>query len=90
MIASELAPSHLRATGQALMKSVLFGLAPIVGSVGGGLIYGGLGPRTMFLVATGVVGAAGLIVLIVIPARATAGRPAALMLPAPDPVTPRA
>src|SRR2546421_3177464 len=90
MMANELAPSPLRATGQALMKSVLFGLAPIVGSVGGGLIYGGLGPRTMFLVATGVVGAAGLIALIVIPARATAGRPAGLMLPTPDPVTPRA
>src|SRR5437899_4025296 len=65
----ELAPSHLRATGQALMKSVLFGLAPVVGSVGGGLIYGELGPRTMFLLATGVVGAAGLIALLVIPAR---------------------
>ena len=90
MIASELAPSHLRATGQALMKSVLFGLAPVVGSVGGGLIYGELGPRTMFLLATGVVGAAGLIALLVIPARETAGQPTGLMLPAPEPVTPRA
>src|SRR2546429_1200181 len=75
MIASELAPSHLRATGQALMKSVLFGLAPVVGSVGGGLIYGELGPRTMFLLATGVVGAAGLLAPLVIPARGTGGPP---------------
>ena len=74
MMANDLAPSHLRATGQALMKSVLFGLAPIAGSVGGGLIYGELGPRIMFLIATGIVGAAGLIVLIAVPARHRVGQ----------------
>ena len=63
MMANDLAPSHLRATGQALMKSVLFGLAPIAGSVGGGLVYGEMGPRVMFLIATAVVGVAGLIAL---------------------------
>src|SRR5207245_2690205 len=31
MIANDLVPAHLRATGQALMKSVLFGVAPILG-----------------------------------------------------------
>src|SRR5439155_364238 len=45
MIANDLVPAHLRATGQALMKSVLFGVAPILGSLGGGLGYQALGAR---------------------------------------------
>jgi PPP family 3-phenylpropionic acid transporter len=90
MMANDLAPSHLRATGQALMKSVLFGLAPIAGSVGGGLIYGELGPRIMFLIATGIVGAAGLIVLIAVPARHRVGHPSEVPFLAAEPVTPPA
>ena len=70
VIADELSPAHLRATGQALMKSVLFGLAPIAGSLGGGLIYGTIGPRAMFLISTVVVAAAGLIVMVALPGRA--------------------
>src|SRR5256885_10250132 len=58
MIANDLVPAHLRATGQALMKSVLFGVAPILGSLGGGLVYEAFGARAMFLAATAVVGAA--------------------------------
>src|SRR5207302_3836850 len=69
MIANELIPPHLRATGQALMKSVLFGVAPIVGSLGGGLVYQTFGPRAMFLAATVVVAAAGLTALAAVPAR---------------------
>ena len=85
VIADELSPAHLRATGQVLMKSVLFGLAPIAGSLGGGLIYGTLGPRAMFLISTVVVAAAGLIVVVVVPGRArrTAGEAVA---PAAEPV----
>jgi len=90
MMANDLAPSHLRATGQALMKSVLFGLAPIAGSVGGGLIYGALGPRTMFLVATGVVGAAGLIALVAIRPRERVSQPPDVPVLAPGAVTPPA
>src|SRR5205814_238296 len=67
-IANDLVPAHLRATGQALMKSVLFGVAPILGSLGGGLIYQAFGPRVMFLTATVVVGAAGLTALLASPA----------------------
>ena len=70
VIADVLSPAHLRATGQALMKSVLFGLAPIAGSLGGGLIYGTIGPRAMFLISTVVVAAAGLIVMVALPGRA--------------------
>src|SRR5438552_1739577 len=85
VIADELSPAHLRATGQVLMKSVLFGLAPIAGSLGGGLIYGTLGPRAMFLISTVVVAAAGLIVVVAVPgpARRTAGEAVA---PAAEPV----
>ncbi|TMC81227.1 MAG: MFS transporter [Chloroflexi bacterium] len=85
VIADELSPAHLRATGQVLMKSVLFGLAPIAGSLGGGLIYGTLGPRAMFLISTVVVAAAGLIVVVAVPGRArrTAGEAVA---PAAEPV----
>ena len=69
MIANDLVPSHLRATGQALMKSVLFGVAPILGSLGGGIVYEAFGPRVMFLAATVVVAAAGLTALVAVPAR---------------------
>jgi PPP family 3-phenylpropionic acid transporter len=70
MITDELSPPHLRATGQALVKSVLFGLAPIVGAFGGGLIYGAFGSRTMFLLSTVVAGAAGIIAMLAVPSRA--------------------
>ena len=67
MIANDVSPVRLRATGQALVKSVLFGLAPIAGSLSGGLLYGAFGPRVMFLASTAVVAAAGLIALFAIP-----------------------
>jgi len=66
-IANELAPARLRATGQALIKSTMFGLAPIIGALGGGIVYGTLGARVMFLASTVVVAAAGAIALAVVP-----------------------
>ena len=75
MITDELSPPYLRATGQALLKSMLFGLAPIAGAFGGGLIYGAYGSRTMFFVATFVAGAAAIIAVIAVPARAPEPRP---------------
>jgi len=77
MIANDLVPARLRATGQALVKSVLFGAAPIIGAFGGGVVYGSLGPRAMFLASTFVVAAAGVIALVAVPARkpATAEEP---------------
>jgi PPP family 3-phenylpropionic acid transporter len=74
VITDELSPAHLRATGQALVKAALFGLSPILGALGGGFIYGAFGSRAMFLAAIGVVGAAGLIAMIVVPARHAAVR----------------
>jgi MFS transporter, PPP family, 3-phenylpropionic acid transporter len=73
MITNDLTPSRLRATGQALMKSVLFGVAPIIGALGGGLVYGSLGPRFMFLGATLLVAAAGAIAVIAVPGRRRTG-----------------
>lgn len=75
MIVDELSPPRLRATGQALMKSVLFGLAPIAGAFGGGLVYGAFGPRTMFIAATIVAGAAAIIAVISVRAHVPAPRP---------------
>ena len=69
MIANDLVPARLRATGQALVKSVLFGAAPIIGAFGGGVIYGSLGPRAMFLASTFVVAGAAVIALVAVPAR---------------------
>jgi PPP family 3-phenylpropionic acid transporter len=74
VITDELSPARLRATGQALVKAALFGLSPILGALGGGFIYGAFGSRAMFLVAIAVVGAAGLIAIIVVPARHAAVR----------------
>lgn len=71
MITNDLAPARLRATGQALMKSALFGVAPILGALGGGVVYGTLGARAMFLISTAVVGAAALVVLVGLPSHAT-------------------
>jgi PPP family 3-phenylpropionic acid transporter len=68
VITDELSPTNRRATGQALVKSVLFGVAPVLGLLGGGLVYGALGPRTMFLMSAALAGAAGVIAMVVVPA----------------------
>ena len=68
-IANALSPARLRATGQALTKSVLFGVAPILGASGGGVVYGAFGARAMFLISSAVVGAAALVVLMALPSR---------------------
>ena len=82
MITDELAPTHLRATGQAVVKSVLFGLAPIAGAFGGGLVYGALGSRAMFIASTVVAAAAAVIAMVSVPDRAPAPRPALQERPA--------
>ena len=89
VLADELSPARLRATGQLLVKSITFGVAPVAGAFGGGVIYGTLGPRAMFLISTAVVAAAGLIALVAVPERAKrvveAAAPAAAE---PAPATP--
>ncbi len=69
LITEELSPPHLRTTGQALTKSVLFGLAPIFGALGGGFLYSAAGPRVMFLASTALMVLAGVLVLMVVPVR---------------------
>jgi MFS family permease len=51
VIADELMPKHLRATGQAATKAVSAGLAPVAGSLGGGLVFGYVGSATLFVSA---------------------------------------
>jgi PPP family 3-phenylpropionic acid transporter len=51
VIADELVPERFRATAQASSKAVTSGLAPVAGSLGGGLIYGAFGAPVMFAVA---------------------------------------
>jgi len=81
VITEELSPPHLRATSQALMKSVTFGLAPIFGALAGGFLYSAAGPRAMFLTSTALMLVAGVVVLIAVPIRnAAAALPSA---PAP-------
>ena len=84
VITDELSPANRRATGQALLKSVLFGVAPILGTLGGGLVYGTLGPRTMFLAATALAGAAGVIAMIAVPGQRQRGSLTGADSPAPS------
>jgi PPP family 3-phenylpropionic acid transporter len=60
LIVDGLVPDRLKATGQGLAKAVSFGLAPIVGALGGGLVYDALGAGPLFLL-TGAVAAAAAI-----------------------------
>ncbi|HEV2413409.1 MAG TPA: MFS transporter [Candidatus Dormibacteraeota bacterium] len=89
MLADELSPVRLRATGQALFKSVAFGLAPIAGTFAGGLVYGTLGARAMFLGSTVLVAGAGLVAVLALPspARRTVEEPGPTA-PEPSPVIP--
>jgi len=89
MIANDLTPARLRATGQALVKAVLFGVAPIAGALGGGIVYQALGPRVMFLAATVVVAGAGLLALVAVRGqRSQANVPAIVATEAAAPVAP--
>ena len=69
LITDELWPARLRATGQLVIKSVMFGLAPIAGSFGGGYVYDTYGPGTMFVLSAVLMGAAGIGAMLAVPAR---------------------
>jgi PPP family 3-phenylpropionic acid transporter len=64
VLVDDLVPRELRATGQGFAKAVSFGLAPVLGTLGGGLVYGLFSPAAMFLVsAVGAALAAGIALL---------------------------
>ena len=67
LIADDVAPAHLRATMQALVKAVTNGLAPTLGALGGGFVYGVIGPGAMFITAAAVAAGAGVVALIALP-----------------------
>jgi MFS family permease len=86
LIADHLTPAHLRATGQALVKAVLFGLAPVAGAYAGGVVYGDLGARAMFLAAAAVMVVAAAVAMVVIPAGFRREAPVEQAQPAASPV----
>ena len=49
LIVDDLVPEALRGTGQGLARAVCFGLAPILGSLVGGVVYDVGGPEVLFL-----------------------------------------
>ncbi|HET7568596.1 MAG TPA: MFS transporter [Gaiellaceae bacterium] len=61
LVTEEIVPAELRATGQAATKAVGFGLAPIAGSLGGGIVYGGFGATVFFLVAAAITAVAAVL-----------------------------
>jgi PPP family 3-phenylpropionic acid transporter len=69
LIADDVAPLHLRATAQALVKAVSGGLAPVIGALGGGIIFGAFGSGAMFVAAAAVAAGAGVMAMIALPAR---------------------
>ena len=81
VITEQLSPPRLRATSQALMRSVTFGLAPIFGSLAGGFLYSAAGPRVMFLAATTFMVVSG--VMVAVPRGERGDAPVPVVEPAP-------
>jgi PPP family 3-phenylpropionic acid transporter len=79
VIVDDLVPTRLRATGQGLVKGVASGLAPVLGALGGGLLYELAGARTMFVVSAALAVAAGTVAWAAAPSR---DKPDAEPLPA--------
>ena len=67
LIADDVAPSGLRATTQSLVKAVSGGLAPTLGALGGGFVYGVIGPSAMFMTAAAFAVGAGVVALVALP-----------------------
>jgi hypothetical protein len=75
LIIGALLPGRLQAFGQSMGWLVSQGIAPIVADVGGGLIYDAIGGGAVF-VAASVLDLTGAIVVSIVLAGATLGRPA--------------
>jgi len=61
VVTDRLVPTHLRSTGQALLQTASWSLAPIAGPAVGGFVYQHLGPPTLFAGAAAVATIGGLL-----------------------------
>jgi PPP family 3-phenylpropionic acid transporter len=61
-IVGRLLPQSLYSTGQSLISTVSFGVAPIVGGAVGGLVYQHLGPQSLYMGASVLAVAGGVVV----------------------------
>lgn len=61
VIVDELVPLRFRATGQTASRAVGGGLAPVVGNMAGGVIYGAVGAGPMFALTAAAAGTAGVL-----------------------------
>jgi PPP family 3-phenylpropionic acid transporter len=57
LLTDEIVPAELRATGQGAAKAVSVGLAPVAGSLGGGIVFGVFGAAPFFLGAAALTAA---------------------------------
>lgn len=48
VMTERITPDHLRNSGQALLATVMWGLAPIIGTAVGGWVYANVGPERLF------------------------------------------
>ncbi len=87
LISDELVPQRLRATGQALVKGTLFGLAPVAGTLGGGFVYSVFGAASLFIGSAVLAGAAAIVGLTAV-SRRRASTPTAESEPAAAGVEP--
>jgi MFS transporter, PPP family, 3-phenylpropionic acid transporter len=62
VMTGRLMPGRLRTTGQGLLQIVAMGLAPVVGTALGGIVYQRLGPPTLFALAAALVAVGAAIV----------------------------
>lgn len=58
VVVADLVPERLRATGQSWARGIAYGLAPVAGTLIGGLLYEFAGARAMFVVSSAVAAAA--------------------------------
>jgi len=60
VVIARLLPDELQATGQTMLQAATFGLGTVLGAIIGGIVYGSLGPTSLFSLAGAVVIGSGI------------------------------